>query len=143
MKEGKHGLRNADEEKLESILSVQRGFVNPFALMNSSAANVKFLMDSKIQTNQLIMIHPMCNDKTIEISTQDLIKTLEKTPEFIDFEALAVANSNANEEPVKQDKKNAKAKQPKDNKKDNKFKKEDEGELIGITSKREENFPDW
>lgn len=136
MKQGSGGLRGADEEILYSTLGCRKGGVTPLALINDSEKKVKWIVDNKIKDNTLVLVHPIQNDYTFEVKFVDILNFLNNpTIEYIDFNNLENENDD-NKDTDQQNKKNTKVK--KDKKVDN-----EEVELLGITYKREEDFPEW
>ncbi|GLU01032.1 hypothetical protein SLE2022_183580 [Rubroshorea leprosula] len=87
---GKGGLRMAPEEALGEILQVPLGSVTPFALVNETARNVSLLLDQGFRTQERCFFHPLSNDISISLNTNDLdkfLKSIEKEPTYVDLEA--------------------------------------------------------
>ncbi|XP_021770911.1 uncharacterized protein LOC110735082 [Chenopodium quinoa] len=87
---GKGGLRMAPEEALGEVLQVPLGCVTPFAVVNESARHVSLLLDQGLRTQRHIMFHPLSNDMSIALSTDDLdkfLKSLGREPAYVDLEA--------------------------------------------------------
>uniref|UniRef100_A0A803LSH0 YbaK/aminoacyl-tRNA synthetase-associated domain-containing protein n=1 Tax=Chenopodium quinoa TaxID=63459 RepID=A0A803LSH0_CHEQI len=104
---GKGGLRMAPEEALGEVLQVPLGCVTPFAVVNESARSfwdvvefaklinplymhVSLLLDQGLRTQRHIMFHPLSNDMSIALSTDDLdkfLKSLGREPAYVDLEA--------------------------------------------------------
>eukprot|EP00361_Fabrea_salina_P000803 CAMPEP_0202428666 /NCGR_PEP_ID=MMETSP1345-20130828/2614_1 /ASSEMBLY_ACC=CAM_ASM_000843 /TAXON_ID=342563 /ORGANISM="Fabrea Fabrea salina" /LENGTH=694 /DNA_ID=CAMNT_0049039703 /DNA_START=994 /DNA_END=3078 /DNA_ORIENTATION=- len=117
------GVRAAPEESLSELLGVVRGAVNPFALVNDSQKAVQFLVDKNLIETEKILVHPMENTSTTEITTEGLKKFLEhfgREMNVLDF----------NEEEKKEQPK----KEEEDKKKETK---------LGLSVKKTENFSQW
>jgi hypothetical protein len=62
-------VRLANDDKLCSVLQVQKGSVSPFALINDKTNQVKYLIaDSKLKSYDTWAFHPLENTQTWEIS---------------------------------------------------------------------------
>jgi len=64
-------LRFARPDELEAILGVTPGSVTLFALLNDTERKVTLILDSRMQTQTTIGLHPLRNDMTTLISPQD------------------------------------------------------------------------
>ncbi|KAK7385214.1 hypothetical protein VNO78_30927 [Psophocarpus tetragonolobus] len=87
---GKGGLRMAPSEALGEILQVPLGCVTPFAVVNESARDVSLLLDQGFKTQEHCFFHPLSNDMTISINSNDLdifLKSIGRDPSYVDFEA--------------------------------------------------------
>ncbi|KAK9167624.1 hypothetical protein Scep_002815 [Stephania cephalantha] len=87
---GKGGIRMAPEEALQEILQVPLGCVTPFALINDSAKDVSLLLDQGFKAQEHCFFHPLSNDVTISLHTNDLDKflvSIGKHPSYVDLEA--------------------------------------------------------
>ncbi|GLJ39796.1 hypothetical protein SUGI_0813400 [Cryptomeria japonica] len=87
---GKGGLRMAPEEALKDVLQVPLGCVTPFALYNESARSVALLLDKGFKAQKCVFFHPLSNDMTISLTTDDLDKflmSINKEPAYVDLEA--------------------------------------------------------
>lgn len=69
-------LHMASAEDLQCILNLKPGSVTPLGIMNDSENKVKVIIDKDLK-NQLLLLHPLTNTKTISISYDDLIKFIE------------------------------------------------------------------
>lgn len=67
-------LSFGSEEKLYELLGVRPGSVCLFALANNVDKNLTLIIDKNIFKNPLINFHPLLNDATTTISTDDMIK---------------------------------------------------------------------
>lgn len=88
---GKSGLRMAPEETLKEVLQVPLGCVTPFALFNESARSVALLLDHGFKKQKHVFFHPLSNDMTISLTTNDLDKflmSIGKEPAYVDLEAV-------------------------------------------------------
>eukprot|EP01018_Ginkgo_biloba_P029197 Gb_29269 [translate_table: standard] len=88
---GKGGLRMASEEILKEVLQVPLGCVTPFALINESARSVALLLDQGFRTQKRVFFHPLSNDMTISLTTNDLDKflmSIGKESAYVDLEAV-------------------------------------------------------
>ena len=68
------GLRLADESQLFEKIGVRQGCVTPFALLNDSKSEVKFIIDSRIwegDEDERIYFHPMINSATLGLTRRD------------------------------------------------------------------------
>jgi hypothetical protein len=62
-------VRLANDDKLLSVLQVQKGSVSPFALINDKTNQVKnLIVDSKLKPYDTWAFHPLENTQTWEIS---------------------------------------------------------------------------
>lgn len=87
---GKGGLRMAPTEALAEILQVPLGCVTPFAVGNESARDVSLLLDQGFKTQEHCFFHPLSNDMSISINSNDLdifLKSIGRDPSYVDFEA--------------------------------------------------------
>ncbi len=85
-------LSFASAEDLWDILEVKPGSVTPLAVINDASKQVEVLLDSQLfVTGERINSHPLRNDRTIGIKSDDLLKFIKhyhKEPKFIDFAAV-------------------------------------------------------
>lgn len=144
-KEGNSGLRNAPSESLVELLNCIRGCVSPLGLLNDTNKIVTFLIDQNLSMESNLLVHPLQNDLTLEMKAVDLFKLIDRTYEIVDFEHIEVNDEKDDTKDVKGKKDNKeKEKKGKDNKKKEEVVENNEdNELIGITIKREDNFPEW
>ena len=81
---------------LLGYLGVTPGSVTLYAVMNDTDAAVTLVIDKALIAHDLVNFHPMKNDATTAISSQDMVKFAEATehkPVIIDFAALAAQPS--------------------------------------------------
>eukprot|EP00598_Pedospumella_elongata_P007497 CAMPEP_0184967480 /NCGR_PEP_ID=MMETSP1098-20130426/845_1 /TAXON_ID=89044 /ORGANISM="Spumella elongata, Strain CCAP 955/1" /LENGTH=701 /DNA_ID=CAMNT_0027488947 /DNA_START=46 /DNA_END=2151 /DNA_ORIENTATION=- len=135
-------VRFGDEDLLKEKLAVIRGAVSPFALVNDSAAEVKFVIDKALLDAELINIHPLRNDRTTSIPPADLVAFLEHInhkPTVIDFSAVKPAEAKpAGGKPA------AKAAKPtKEADADTDGKNVKKETLLGLSAKKEDDFANW
>ena len=136
-------FRMADEELLKSHLNVIRGAISPFAAMNDSEGVVHVVLDKTLAECDFMNVHPLRNDRTVSISSTDMLAFLRHVnhdPKIVDFAAApapapAVAKST---KPVKGNKSQKASAAPKTE--DGGKKKET---LLGLTATKEEDFALW
>lgn len=68
----------ASPEELKSILNLEQGSVTPMGLMFDKNKKVVVLLDEELK-GQTVLVHPNVNNKTISLSTDDLIRFIEYT----------------------------------------------------------------
>lgn len=66
-------LSFASEEQLMDKLTLTRGSVTPFGLLNNEEKDVKFFIDKAFIDAGLMGIHPNMNDATVFVKTDDVI----------------------------------------------------------------------
>jgi len=85
------GLRFADEAIMIDKLGVAQGCCTPLSLLNDGEKEVKFIVDKELVNNDVMVYsHPMENNATIGMTSEDFKKFLEATghePVVIDFES--------------------------------------------------------
>lgn len=65
-------IRLASEEKLNAVLKVQRGHLNPFSLVNDHEKQVKALIiDENLKSEEFWAFHPMENTATVEFKQSE------------------------------------------------------------------------
>ena len=75
-------------ERLMEILGVLPGAVSPFSMINGVKKNVKLVLDNKLKSFKKIFAHPLENNQTIEIPTDQLeifFKKISATPIWINL----------------------------------------------------------
>ncbi|XP_071514096.1 uncharacterized protein [Panulirus ornatus] len=74
-------LRFGDESVMFDVLGVKQGCVTPYALVNDSSHQVKFLLDQEAlnEAHPFVNFHPMSNAATLGISPKDFSKFLDAT----------------------------------------------------------------
>ncbi|KAF4663333.1 hypothetical protein FOL47_005806 [Perkinsus chesapeaki] len=142
-------LRFVDGKKMTEMLGVPLGSVTPFALMNESAEGVKFVLDSKLASSDVVCVHPNRNTATVGVNGANLVKFAEATghevvtidlPENGSEPAAAAAAAEAPKAPVKKDAVKAAKKAPKEKKE----KVDEKGvNKEGIDAKKMEDFSKW
>ena len=65
-------------DRLMEKLGVRPGAVTPFSMVNGVKHNVNLFIDSSLRSCLKIYAHPLVNDRTLELSIQDLEKFFEK-----------------------------------------------------------------
>ena len=68
----------ANPEELKQILNLEQGSVTPMGLMFDKEAKVTVILDEELK-GQHVLVHPNVNNKTISLSTDDLIRFIEYT----------------------------------------------------------------
>lgn len=71
-------LSFASEEELESILSLRKGEVTPFGLLNDNEHKAVFILDSYF-SGGIIGIHPNDNSATVFLETKELLSIFEES----------------------------------------------------------------
>jgi Ala-tRNA(Pro) deacylase len=71
-------------DRLMEFLGVRPGAVSPLTLINDPDHQVTLVIDRAILDADKVNLHPLVNDKTVTISTTDLIRFLEHTGHFAD-----------------------------------------------------------
>lgn len=61
-------------ELLLETLGVVPGSVTPFALINDHSRKVNFALDSKLAKGDILNFHPLRNDRTTTIQSDDLLR---------------------------------------------------------------------
>jgi Ala-tRNA(Pro) deacylase len=64
----------ASADLLESALGVPAGAVTPFALINDTASAVRVVLDEGMLALDPLNFHPLRNDRTTAIASDDLLK---------------------------------------------------------------------
>ena len=67
------GLSFANSNHLYRLLAVKPGSVSPFGLLNDKENIVNFFIDSLIINYKLVNFHPLINNSTISMNTDDFI----------------------------------------------------------------------
>lgn len=67
-------LSFASPERLMRHLGVVPGAVTPFALINDPAHEVKVVLDAEMMRSDLLNYHPLRNDMTTTIGSDDLLR---------------------------------------------------------------------
>lgn len=78
-------LSFASEERLAQNLSLGRGFVSPFGILNNEDRCVKVFIDDKIKDEIRIGVHPNENTSTIYIATKDIESIIKKHGNFVEY----------------------------------------------------------
>jgi len=88
---GLKNLRFATEDLLKKYLNIPLGTVTPFALYHAGIDNkfeINVVLDSTIKDEKSLLFHPLSNDKSTSISSNDLekfIKSCNFEFRYIDF----------------------------------------------------------
>lgn len=76
-------LSFASETDLMNYLGLTKGSVTPLGLLNDTENNVRFVLDESFR-GEMIGVHPMKNDATVFLNTNDLCQLLQThTPTWI------------------------------------------------------------
>lgn len=67
----------ANEEELDRILGIAPGAVSPFAAINDTDGYVRVVLDQRVLEADLLNCHPLRNNRTTTIATNDLLRFLE------------------------------------------------------------------
>ena len=73
-------------ERLMEHLGVFPGAVTPFSMINGIKKNVRLFIDNSLKSFKKIYAHPLVNDRTIELSIEDLeifFKKIQVVPQWI------------------------------------------------------------
>lgn len=65
-------------ERLMQNLGVRPGAVTPLSMINGVNNNVSLFMDKALRNKTVIYIHPLVNDRTIEMTIENLEKFFSK-----------------------------------------------------------------
>ena len=86
-------LSFASQEELYEYLGIRPGAVSPFAIVNDIDCNVTVVLDALLEKEECLNFHPLRNDRTTNISTNDFLKFLDvqkHKPIIVNFEAMVV-----------------------------------------------------
>jgi len=76
---GSKRLTFAKPELLMEILGVEPGSVTPFSLINDRQARTNVILDEAMMSHNLLNFHPLKNDATTTISSEDLKSFIRAT----------------------------------------------------------------
>jgi Ala-tRNA(Pro) deacylase len=85
-------LSFGNAELLLATLGVTPGSVTPFALINDVERKVQPVLDSKMLRHEVLNYHPLTNEATVTIRSEDLPRLLSHwgyTPIIMDLDELA------------------------------------------------------
>lgn len=74
---GADRIRMASLDSLAEKMNLPAGTVSPFGLLNNEEKDIQVYFDKEIINEERMTFHPNTNEKTIFISTQDLLKFLQ------------------------------------------------------------------
>lgn len=86
---GSKRLSFASAETLFAALGVLPGSVTPLAMVNDTAHQVTFALDSALAASEHIACHPLVNTATLSMRTSDLLRLLAAlgvTPTIVDLD---------------------------------------------------------
>jgi Ala-tRNA(Pro) deacylase len=75
---GVGNLSFGSADRLFEFLGIRPGAVSPLAMINGSAKGVTFILDPLAKDADVILMHPLVNDRTVAVSVSDLWVFLEK-----------------------------------------------------------------
>ncbi|NNF79320.1 MAG: prolyl-tRNA synthetase associated domain-containing protein [Rhizobiales bacterium] len=64
-------------ELLAEVLGIEPGSVTPFALINDTEQKVQVVLDEAMMAHDVLNYHPLKNDATTSVSSQDLLKFVQ------------------------------------------------------------------
>ncbi|CAI5735072.1 unnamed protein product [Peronospora destructor] len=135
----KWNLRFASEDVLNTMLKVTKGSVSPLCVMHDSKNEVRLVLDKALLDTTQINCHPLRNDQTYSIKSEDLLKFVEHynhEPIVMDF-AAQMDESAAVTVPAPAAGKAFKVK------KEDKKKVVEQKTNEGMSVTKKENFADW
>jgi Ala-tRNA(Pro) deacylase len=68
----------ASADALAEFLGITPGAVSPFAVINDTAGQVRVVLDQRLLEISPLNFHPLRNDRTTTISTEDFLKFLDE-----------------------------------------------------------------
>ena len=95
---GTQRLSFGKEDLLFDTLGVRPGSVTVFSLINDVEHRVKLVLDKALFDHELVNFHPLLNDATTAISSDDLLRFVRATghePTIFDFTQLGAADPEA------------------------------------------------
>jgi Ala-tRNA(Pro) deacylase len=75
---GTSHLSLGSEQRLMEHLGIRPGAVSPLSMINGVKKNVILFIDIKLQSCLKIYVHPLVNDRTVELSIKNLEKFFKK-----------------------------------------------------------------
>ncbi|CRG97707.1 proline--tRNA ligase, putative [Plasmodium gallinaceum] len=140
-------LRFVDEKNLKNILNLLPGCLTPLAMKYDKDNVVKLYFDAELKNMDEIIIHPLHNYSSLYMKKIDVIKFCDihnHSPEYIKIEEEKIKKEDGQEEKIKIDNQKNNEETCLNLKVNNKFDNQSkEYNLLGITSKKLENFSDW
>ena len=76
---GSRRLSFGRPELLMEILGVEPGSVTPFSLINDKASKTNVILDAAMMKLEFLNFHPLKNDASTTISSDDLVKFIKAT----------------------------------------------------------------
>lgn len=76
---GADRLSFGSPERLEEVLGVTPGSVTPFAAINDAEGRVQVVLDAEMMAEPLLNYHPLTNEATTAIASDDLLRFLDAT----------------------------------------------------------------
>ena len=74
---GKGGLSFGSVVELQERLQLLPGSVTPFGLLSKQGKNVHYILDEDFLQYEHVSFHPLRNDKTVQMPTNDFLRFLE------------------------------------------------------------------
>ena len=75
---GVGNLSFGSADRLLEFLGIRPGAVSPLAMINGSEKGVTFILDPLAKDADVVLMHPLVNDRTVAISVADLWVFFEK-----------------------------------------------------------------
>ncbi|EAN33410.2 proline--tRNA ligase [Theileria parva strain Muguga] len=128
-------LHMGDESDMLSLLGVGRGNLTPFSAMNDTENKVHVLFDIRLKNKVDVVAHPLTNDQSVVMKMEDMLKFLTQINHFPTFLPLNDLDSTTH----------ATDKTVNSVTTVNSVNNVKKGEvnILGITVKKYENFPEW
>jgi prolyl-tRNA synthetase len=136
-------FRFADDAALADKLKVKKGAVTPLAVMNDAAGDVTLVLDAKLMEAAKIGVHPLRNDRTLTISSADLLKFAAKhghEPKVVEFGSAAAGAAPSGGGAPKAEKPKPAKKAPVE---DPNAGKKAGADSKGLEYTKDGNFPKW
>ncbi len=89
----------ASAEELQTILGIVPGAVSPLAIINDTDSLVSVVLDKRLLEISPLNFHPLRNDRTTAIATNDFLKFLEAVkhaPQIIDIPGQPALSVSSN-----------------------------------------------
>ncbi|UKK00122.2 prolyl-tRNA synthetase [Theileria orientalis] len=129
-------LHMGEESEMETLLGVSRGSLSPFCVMNDTENKVDVLFDIRLKNRNQIVAHPLTNDESVVMNMEDMLKFMSEMNHKPKFVALNDEDCSKTVDLIDRSPREG------DNSKQQGGKKGDLN-ILGITVKKEENFPEW
>ena len=70
---------------LRDMLNVSPGSVTPFGLMNDKNNKIKFFLDKNILNHEKVNFHPLVNNLTVSLYTNDFVRFMKKNNKLVNI----------------------------------------------------------